>query len=76
LDKQLEIIQPEVVVLLGRVAALAVLGLDIEISKEHGKILEENGRKYFVSYHPAAPLHNPNRRADLLKDFKKLKKYI
>jgi uracil-DNA glycosylase family 4 len=73
---QLDIIQPKIIVLLGRVAALAMLDRNILIAKEHGKIVEQNGRKYLLAYHPAAQLHNPNIKGELLKDFKKLKKLI
>lgn len=76
LQDQLDIIMPAIVVLLGRVAALAVLKKNVEIAKDHGKIFEENGIKYFISYHPAAPLHSPKTKIELIKDFKKLKKLI
>ena len=76
LDKQLAVIEPKFVVLMGRVAALAMLGRDIQVAKEHGKILEQDGRKYLIAYHPAAPLYSPKVRVELEKDFEKLKKLI
>lgn len=59
LFKQLEVIKPKVVVLLGFVAAKAIFGKTIPIAKEHGKIIEKKGIKYFLSYHPAAILRFP-----------------
>lgn len=76
LVKQLEVIDPKIIVLLGRVAALAVLEQKIAVAKEHGNIIEKEGRKYLIAYHPAAPLHNPYTKIELLKDFKKLKKIL
>lgn len=76
LDKQLEIINPKIIVLMGRIAALAMLGRNISVAKEHGTILEQGGGKYLLTYHPAAPLYSPKVRAELVKDFKLLKKLI
>lgn len=76
LKKQLEIIEPKVVVLLGRVAVLALLEKNVQISKFHGTIEVKDGISYAIMYHPAAPLYNPNVRPELVKDFKKLKKLI
>lgn len=76
LTEQLDVIKPKIIVLMGRVAALAMLRQNVLIAKEHGKIVEKEGRKYLLAFHPAAQLHNPNLRGELLKDFKKLKKLI
>lgn len=73
LFKQLSVIKPKIIVLLGRVASLAVLEKNIAVSKEHGKIVIKDGRKYLIAFHPAAPLYSPRLRAEITKDFKKLK---
>ena len=76
--KQFEIIQPKIVVLLGRVAAEGVLEKKVQVTKEHGKILEEKeGIKYFLTLHPAAVLRFPWKfKKDFEDDFKKLKTLI
>jgi uracil-DNA glycosylase len=76
LMKQFAVIQPKVVMLLGRVAAEGVLERKVAVVKEHGAIIEEkDGIKYFLTYHPAAALRFPNKFKKLLQeDFKKLKK--
>lgn len=74
--KQFEIIQPKMVVLLGRVAALAVLGRNISVAKEHGKVVAKDGINYLLAYHPAAPLYDPKVKAEITKDFKKIKKLV
>lgn len=76
LNDQLKIIKPKVVVVLGRVACLALLQRDCQIAKEHGTIVKQDGRLYLITYHPAAPLYSPGVRQELLKDFRKLKKLI
>jgi DNA polymerase len=75
-DKQVEIIDPKIIVLLGRVAALAVLKKNISVVKEHGKIIEGDGRKYFITVHPAAALRFVKMKEVLEKDFEKLKAFI
>ena len=74
LFRQLQVIKPKFVVLLGRVACLAVLGQNCSIANDHGKIIGSKGVSYFLSYHPAAALHSPGLRSVLARDFKKLKK--
>jgi uracil-DNA glycosylase len=74
--KQLEIIKPKVVVLLGSVAAEAVLDEKIKVTEVHGSIREKDGVKYFLTYHPAAVLHAPLSRPNLEADFKKLKRLV
>jgi uracil-DNA glycosylase len=75
LMKQFEVIQPTVVVLLGRVAAEGVLEKKVFVAKEHGEVIEEeNGTRYFLTIHPAAALRFSAKYKPLLKeDFQKLK---
>ncbi|HYV34013.1 MAG TPA: uracil-DNA glycosylase, partial [Candidatus Limnocylindria bacterium] len=67
--KQLDVIEPKVIVLLGRVATLALLEKNVSIAKEHGKIIKRDGVTYLITYHPAAPLYSPKVREELVKDF-------
>ncbi len=76
LIRQLAIIKPKFVVLLGRVACLALLDKPCSIAIDHGKIIKSENINYFLSYHPAAALHSPKLRPVLVNDFKKLKKLI
>lgn len=74
--KQIDVIGPEIIVLLGRVAALAVLKQNISVVVRHGEIIEENGRKYFITVHPAAALRFKKMKTLLEEDFLKLKTII
>ncbi len=75
-DKQLEIINPKVIVLLGRVAAKAVLGESVPIAKVHGTMVQRNGKKYFFIYHPAAAIRFQKIKPLIENDFKKLKLFL
>lgn len=76
--RQLAVIQPSLVVLMGRVAAEGVLQKKVSVLKEHGHIIgEENGVKYFLTYHPAAVLRFPDKyKAGFLEDFQNIKKLL
>ncbi|HWY78977.1 MAG TPA: uracil-DNA glycosylase, partial [Candidatus Sulfotelmatobacter sp.] len=55
LMKQFAVIQPKVVMLLGRVASEGVLQKKVAVASEHGRIVaEKDGIKYFLTFHPAA----------------------
>jgi uracil-DNA glycosylase len=71
LQKQIEIIKPKIIVTLGRVAASG-LGFIVSVTKDHGKIIEKDGKTYMVTLHPAAALRFPPLKAVLEEDFKKL----
>jgi uracil-DNA glycosylase family 4 len=78
LMKQFAVIQPKIVVLLGRVAAEGVLEKKVAVASEHGAVIEEkDGIRYFLTVHPAAALRFSQKYKPLLKeDFKKLKERI
>jgi len=78
LMKQLAVIQPKVVMLLGRVAAEGVLEKKVAVVTEHGSIIaEKEGIKYFLTVHPAAALRFSKKYKPLLEeDFQKLKQLL
>lgn len=71
-DKQVEIINPKIIVLLGRVAALAVLKQNISVVLRHAEIIKDKGRTYFITVHPAAAIRFLKMRKTFEEDFKKL----
>lgn len=75
LRKELAQIDPEVVVLMGGVAAgLAGLDVDMEHGFYHrGVELLGSKRNVFVTYHPALGMHKSSGMLALLQDFKDLK---
>lgn len=76
LSEQIKIIQPKIIVTLGR-HALEHFIPGQKISTVHGqtfqKVFPDIGTQIiFAIYHPAAALYNGNMRATLLEDFKKI----
>lgn len=75
LQKQIDVINPRVMVLLGNTAARGVLGKVPQTSKDHGTFLEKDNRTYFFSYHPAAAIRFVKYKKVFLEDFKKIGKF-
>lgn len=80
LEKQIKIIDPKIIVTLGRHSLNRFLP-EAKISEAHGRAFEINipkigKRKIFALYHPAAALYNGSMRETLLKDFKRIPKII
>ena len=68
-ERQIELICPQVVVLLGGVAIASMVG-PWSVSESHGKFFEAKGRIYFMTYHPAAALRFPKIKVLMAEDFK------
>lgn len=68
LREQVDIIQPKLIVLLGR-HAMSVFLPALKISQAHGQAIQEHGRTYLPLYHPAAALYNRGIRQTLIEDF-------
>lgn len=76
LKKQLAVINPKIIVLLGNTACFAMLDRAVPIMKEHGNIIKQDGMKFLLTLHPAAVLRFPKYSPLVLADFKKLKDLI
>ncbi|MCL2367239.1 MAG: uracil-DNA glycosylase [Oscillospiraceae bacterium] len=76
LRAQYMLINPKIVVCLGRIAAGKIIDKQLKISKDHGKWYERDGVKMIALYHPAALLRDPNRRPDTFVDLKELERMI
>lgn len=74
--KQVDIIKPKLMVLLGKTAMYAAINETISIIKHHGEIREKDGRHYFLTVHPAAVLRFSKFKPFLDEDFQKLKAFI
>ncbi|MBM4387470.1 MAG: uracil-DNA glycosylase [Deltaproteobacteria bacterium] len=74
LTRQIEIIKPEFVVLLGLTAAQTILNTKEPLIKLRGRINRINGIKYIVTYHPSALLRNERLKAPTWEDMKMLMK--
>ncbi|MDP2691796.1 MAG: uracil-DNA glycosylase [bacterium] len=76
LDRQIAVMNPKVMVSLGRHAMERELP-GMKISDVHGKSFHrKNGRLYMPLYHPAVALYSPKQKDVLIEDMKKLPKLI
>lgn len=75
LDRQISLIAPKIICILGSTAYSSILG-GKSIIKNRGKIMERNGQKYFLTIHPAAAIYNKNLRSVLNNDLFILSKEI
>ena len=74
LYKQIDLVQPRIILLLGKVAANVLLNNNDSLMKMRGSVHEINGVKTMVTYHPAALLRNPNWKKPTWEDVQKLRK--
>jgi uracil-DNA glycosylase len=75
LDRQISLIAPKIICILGSTAYSSILG-GKSITKNRGKIMERNRQKYFLTIHPAAAIYNKNLRSVLNNDLFILSKEI
>ncbi len=75
LDRQIEVINPLVIVTLGRFS-MARYFPNGKITQIHGTPKYENGRAYYPLFHPAAVLRNPTLEPQMEADFKRLLEVI
>lgn len=74
LHKQIELIQPKVILCLGRVAANGLLDKKLSLGQLRESTYEFNGIKVMATYHPAALLRNPNWKRGCWEDVQKFRK--
>jgi DNA polymerase len=75
LDRQVELIQPTVVVTLGRFS-MARAFPKARISRIHGEPRKIDGIVYYPMYHPAAALHRPSLRSTVEADMRRIPELI
>ena len=76
LREQFRLLQPRIVVCLGRVAAQRMIRPDFSVTKEHGQFVEKNGVLFMGTFHPAALLRSPRNKPDAFADFAALREKI
>ncbi len=76
LRQQLKIINPAVIVCLGRIAAYKIIKPDFKITEEHGKWFKKGDYLITAVYHPSALLRDPRKRDDMMRDFLNIKDKI
>ena len=73
LERQIELVQPKVIVALGRIAAQSLLGTDEPIGRMRGRWYRVQGVPTMVTYHPAALLRNPALKRPVWEDMQQVR---
>ena len=76
LERQIALLNPKIIVCLGRIAAKALINPDFRITREHGQWFEKDGRRYIATYHPSALLRDLSKRPEAFMDLRELRKEI
>ena len=76
LKKQIELVKPKVIVLLGSVALKNMLGDEYGITKVRGTWIEKDGIKYLPTFHPAALLRDESKKIAFWNDLKLAKQEL
>jgi len=74
--KQIDIINPDILVCLGKTAFMYLMNTDMPISKVRGQIFEYKGKKVIPTYHPSFLLRNPSAKKEAYKDFLLIKSML
>jgi len=78
LERQLQLVQPKLIVALGRVAAQRLLATDTPIGKMRGQTYRwgPEATTLMVTYHPAYLLRNPADKAKSWEDLKRIHRFL
>ena len=76
LQAQFELLNPKIVICLGRIAAMGLIKPDFRITREHGQWFDISGRKYMAIYHPSALLRDEHKRPETFVDLREIRRMI
>lgn len=76
LRRQVALIQPKIIVCLGRIAAMKIMYPEFRITKEHGSWICRNGIWMTAIYHPSALLRDLSKRPETFEDLLSIRKKI
>ena len=76
LRNQVMLLQPKVIVCLGRIAAKCILYPDFRITQDHGTWIQRNGVWMTAIYHPSALLRDVSKRPDTFEDLLEIRRKL
>ena len=76
LRRQVKLINPKIIVCLGRISAMRLIRPDYKITREHGEWVHKGNFLITAVYHPALLLRDPRRKEEMLVDMKKIKQEL
>mgnify|MGYP004732385759 CR=1 FL=1 len=68
LREQVRLLRPQIIVCLGRIAAMKLIREDFRITREHGQWTQKSGVWLMALYHPSALLRDETKRPDTFRD--------
>ena len=74
LRQQIAIIQPKIIVCVGRIAAISIIDPKFRVTAQHGQFIPRGDTLYMGTYHPAALLRNPHNKPEALEDLLALRR--
>lgn len=75
LKKEIDIISPKIICILGATALKSLLGLK-NMTQYRGQIVNRQPWRYFVTYHPAATIYNNKLRQIFFEDIQRIAKIV
>ena len=76
LEAQMKLLEPKLIVCLGRIAATELIDPDFRITREHGRWFSIGGTQRMAMYHPSALLRDPSKRPETFRDLKSLQAMV
>ena len=76
LREQFKIINPKIIVCVGRISAQKLIDKNFKVTQQHGEFIDKNGTLFMGTYHPAAILRNPNNKEAAFGDWLALRDKI
>lgn len=73
LDRQIALVDPKIILCLGRIAAMGIISEDFRITRQHGQWFNIGGRRVMATYHPSALLRDPGKRPEAFMDLRELR---
>lgn len=76
LRNQVALVQPKIIVCLGRIAAKRLIHPEYRITREHGQWVNKNGIWMTAIYHPSALLRDVDKRPETFEDLLSIRNKI
>lgn len=76
LREQVKLVQPKIIVCLGRISAMRLIKPDFRITREHGQFIRKGSILMTAVYHPAALLRDASKKEDMLLDMERIKEQL
>ena len=73
---QLMLVQPKIIVCLGRIAAMAIISPTFRITKQRGEWVQRKGYWITATFHPSALLRDESKKRPAWEDFKSIRQKL